>query len=203
MALILSNQTAPLPNGTAMIASNSEFATVEAKVQELTLGPIQAYDAGQKPSPADLKNLRAASDMVDRMTAFQPLASNFFFLSGKIHQILGEPQLAERGFRQCLLLYPADAESRPTERVQIVQTGAEAAYRLSLLLFSHGQIKDALQSADAAVKAFPNAPNYLVARAAALNELRRVDAAKKDLMQALALDPKNANAAALLRFISH
>ena len=202
-AMFLSNQTARLPNGEAPIASDQDYTEAMTKVEDLSQDRIKAYDAGRPLTPDDLKRLREAGVLTDRMAAYAPLMASLFFLSGKIHHVLGEDTVAEERFRQCTLGIDQQAKAQSSNAANLVATGAEANYQLSMLLLVRRDLKGALAAADTAVRTVPQSSYYLTARASALNELRRTAEAKKDLQQALALDPNNRRAAALLRLISH
>ena len=201
LALLLSNQPAPAPYGGTMITSDAEYEATKAKMEDLSLKRLQAYQSGQKLSEDDLKALRQAGDMVDKMILYSPVLTGLQFLSGKIHHVLGEDTIAADRFKQCTLIADNEISQHLNEKAAISQTAAECGYQLSQLQLLKGQIKEALASAEAAVKAVPNSADYLTARASALNELRRTDEAKKDLTLALKLDPSNSRARGLLRLI--
>ena len=202
LALVLSNRTAQMPGGGEAIQSQAEYVEAQAKMEELSKGPIHALDTGKELTADDLKKLREAGEIVDRMNRYAPLVSGLYYLSGKIHFALKEDALAEDAFRQCTLVAPNQATADPAVAAAIRETAAEAAYQLSLLLLVRRDVPGAYDAANQAVSAVPQSSNYLTARASALNELRRVDEAKKDLAAALKLDPKNARAKSLLSFIS-
>lgn len=201
LALILSNRTPQMPGGGEAIQNDLDYQAAKAKMEALSLERIKAMDEGKPLSADDLKKLREAGEIVDRMNKFAPLVSGLYYLSGKIHFALKEDALAEAAFRQCTLIAPNQATADPGAASHIRETAAEAAYQLSLLLLVRRDVPGAYDAANQAVSAFPQSPNYLTARASALNELRRVDEAKKDLAMALELDPKNARAQSLLEFI--
>ena len=199
--LAVSNRTAPLPQGGAAILSDSEYQSGVEKMQDLSESRIRASDAGEKLTADDKAKLREAGKLVDRLNTYAPLMASLFFVSGKIHHILGEDEVAERMFRQCVLGSPAQATAQAANAPTINATAAEAAYQLSLLLLARGDVKGALEQADYALGIVPQSSLYHTARGSALNELRRVPEATKELQQALALDPSNARAASLLKFI--
>ena len=201
-ALVASNQTPEMPGGGRAINSEAEFQDVKAKMEDLSLSRIEKLDAGKPLTPDDLKKLREASDLVDRMNAYAPIASGLFYLSGKIHFALNEDGIAVERFKQCVLLAPNEAAAKPANAQTIKLTAAEANYQLSLLLLLGRDSKGALDAANDAIGVVPNSPLYLTARASALNELRRTEEAKKDLQAALKLDPSNPRARMLLQFIS-
>ena len=199
--LAVSNRTAPLPQGGAAILNDSEYQSGVDRVQSLSEARIRASDAGETLTADDKAKLREAGELVDRLNAYAPLMASLYFISGKIHHILGEDEVAEQMFRQCVLGSPAQAAAQPANAPTINATGAEAAYRLSILLLARGDVKGALEQADYALGVVPQSSLYHTARGSALNELRRTPEAKTELQQALALDPNNSRAASLLKFI--
>ena len=136
------------------------------------------------------------------MDAYRPMMASLFFISGKVHRILGEDEVAEQMFRQCVLGIDRQTTDQPQNAVALRATGAEAAYQLSLLRFDRHDYRDALEQATIAVKAEPQSSLYHTALGSALTQLRRTEEAKKELGIALRLDPRNARAAGLLRLLS-
>ena len=203
-ALLASNQTAPVPQGYGKaILNDTQYEEVFNRMQALSKDRLVAYDAGRPLSTDDLAKLREAGNLVDLMDTYRPLMASYFFLSGKIHHVLGEDEIAEQMFRQCVLGMDRQMADQPQAAPILRATGGEAAYQLSQLLFLRHDYKGALEQAQLAVLATPTDARYHVAVASALNELRRTDEAKGELTKALGFDPKNAQAASLLRLIQH
>lgn len=200
--LLLSNQTAKLPGGGDAIVNDSQYEAARIEMEKLSLDNIRAFDDGKKLSTEQMAQLRKAGDIIDRMNKYAPLASGLFYLSGKIHHALTEDNIAEDRFLQCTLVVPTDAKGHPDKAQEIQAEGAECGYQLSELLLRRRETKAAFAAADAATKVVRNEV-YLTARASALNELQRTDEAKKDLEEALKINPNYARAKGLLRFISH
>jgi len=198
--LLLSNQPTKLVGGGDAITTENQYEAARIEMEKLSLEHIKAFDDGAKLSLADLAEVRKAGDIIDRMTKYAPLASGLFYLSGKIHHVLGEDQLAEDRYLQCTLVVPNDAAGHPNHAVEIKREGAECSYQLSELLLRRREKEGAFAAADAAVKANKNEV-YLTARGSALNELGRIDEAKKDLREALKINPGYARAKGLLGFI--
>ena len=201
LVLVVSNQTAPLPQGGTAILNDSEYQSGVEKMQALSEERIRSFDAGEPLTADDKAKLREAGVLVDRLNTYAPLMASLYFISGKIHHILGEDEVAEQMFRQCVLGSPAQAAAQPANAMTINATGAEAAYQLSLLLLARGDVKGALEQADNALAVVPQSSLYHTARGSALNESRRIPEALEELKQAVALDPSNTRASSLLRFI--
>ncbi|GEM_PF-5805638 len=203
IAIFLSAQSPSLPNGAgAAIVDGPSFEAAREKMSGLALDRIRAYDGGAQPSPEDLKKLREGSDILDRMIQFAPAISANYFLSGKLHSILGETSIAIERYRQCAFTSVNEALLRPQDASAIKGAAAQANCELSILLLGQNDKQGAFEAADEAVQGYPDTPDFLIARASALNELRRVPEAKKDLEHALKIDPNNTKAKSLLRFIS-
>lgn len=201
LALVLSNQPAKAPDGGDAILTPMQYDSADAKAQELSLEPLRLYDSGQPLKEADKAKLRDAVALYDRMNLFNPTTAPLYFLSGKIHHILGEDEIAEERFRQCILNANTDAAARPMQSEGIRLNAAEASYQLSLLLMQKGKIEEAYTAANDAIANAPESSNYLTARASAENELRRTKDAINDLKRAIQIDPNNERAKTLLKFI--
>ncbi len=200
--LIFSNQPAKLPGGGDAILTDNQYEAARIEMEKLSLNHIKAFDAGVALKPEELAEVRKAGDIIDRMAKYAPTASGLFFLSGKIHHVLGEDGLAADRYLQCTLVVPNDAAAHRATATEIKTEGAECNYQLSELLLLRREQKAAFEAADAAVKVV-RSDIYLTARGSALNELGRIDEAKKDLQEALKINPNNSRAKGLLRFIEH
>ena len=105
---------------------------------------------------------------------------------GRCYQVLGDYENAGARYEQALLNEPLD-QSEPAKL-----TIPETHYRLSQVLFDgRKNWEAAFKEADTAVKAHPNSPNYLEARARALVQLKRFKEADRDLHDAIVLDPNH------------
>jgi Flp pilus assembly protein TadD len=104
--------------------------------------------------------------------------------------------VAQERYEQCL----ANVPGQKTDPVAL-QTGTEAHYRLSQVQFALANYKVALEEADKAIKAEPDAPRYLSGRANALVQLKRIPEAKKDVKKALELDPTDRVAVGLHKLL--
>lgn len=200
--LLLSNQPAKLPSGEEAILSDGQYETARVEMEKLSLEHIRTFDAGIKLTEKEMAEVRRAGEIIDRMTKYAPTASGLFYLSGKIHHVLGEDNLAEDRFLQCTLIVPNDVSAHPDKSGEITSEGAECNYQLSELLLLRREKQAAFEAADAATKVTRNEV-YLTARASALNELGRINEAKKDLQAALKINPTYTRAKGLLRFIEH
>jgi tetratricopeptide (TPR) repeat protein len=201
--IFFSAQSPSLPNGAGTaIVDASTYEAARARMSELALERMKAFDAGRPLSADDLAKVREASSILDRMVQFMPNVSGNYFFSAKAHRILGENAVAIERYRQCVFVAPNDAALRPQEAPLIKGAAAQANYELSGLLLQQNDRQGAFDAANDAVVAYPDTPDFLVARASALNELRRLPEAKRDLERALKVDPNHAAAQRLLRFVS-
>ena len=202
LLLLLSNQPAPSPLGGTAITNDADYHAAELKGQDLSEAALKKYDAGETLDAKDTAKLRQAVELYDKMAMYTPAISPLFFASGKIHHILGEDAIAEERFRQAMLTFYNDAAARPQYAVGIRRTGAEASYQLALLLVQQPNKKAALEAADVAVHYVPESSAYHTIRGSILNEMRRPAEARKELNEAIRLDPTNQRATGLLKFIS-
>ncbi len=204
VALFLSNQTAPLPQGYGTaINDDAEYERLFVQMEGLSQSRIAAYDANKPLTTDDKEKLRQAGNLVDRLNTYRPLMASLYFISGKVHHILGEDEVAEQMFRQCVLGMDRQMADEPDKAPVLRVTGGEAAYQLSQLLYNRHDFKAALDQANLAVRAVPQDSRYHTQLGSVLNELRRTPEAKQELIKAIHLDPNNGRAVSLLRFISH
>ena len=190
-ALKVSNQTPRSPLGGKAISNDQEYRSAELRADALTKELVPKYDRGGTPTESERVTLRKAVTLYDKMSAFTPAISPLFFASGKIHHILGEDDIAEEKYRQCMLTFYNDAATRPQFAKGIRLTGAEASYRLATMLVKGVNKQAAFEASDVAVYYMKESSAYYTVRAEALIGLGNVKAARADLQEAIRLLPSN------------
>jgi Flp pilus assembly protein TadD len=150
---------------------------------------------GEDLTQKDKENLLEAAKTFRALNTFNPSLVTTAFGEGRCYQGIGQLEIAEANYRQAI----ENGKIDKSEPAQL--TVPEAHFRLSQVRFQVGDYESALQEAAAAVKAHPDSPNYLEARAAALVQLKRFKEADKDLHAALALDPVHKASLALHQLV--
>lgn len=178
-----------------VIGHAGDYKIVLAEAERLSKEPLQKIANDEELTPQDMQSLTAASVQFQALVDFEPGLFAPHLALGMIYRSLGELETAERHLRQCLNNIPASVEDA------IRATVAETHYQLSRVLFDRGKYKDAVSEATTAIKAEPHNPNYFAGRASALAQLDQRVEAKKDLRQALSLDPHHKRAKGLLKLL--
>ena len=183
-AILLSNREVQGPDGVPLINNGQHYNEVLQEADTLVRKPFETADAGGDLTDEDRKNLRQAVKLFDAMNAFQPRKLGPYLGAGKAYALLGEYDLAETRLRQLISNVPIYEDNDAGRRAAL-----EAKYVLSQIRFRQGKMQEAYDLADEVVKVIPDAPNYLIARASAAIELRKLDQAKADVANTLQLDP--------------
>ena len=202
VALKISNQPPLSPLGGTAISSDDEYHAAETKADAMSKDLAAKYDRGGTPTEAERAKLREAVTLYDKMSAFTPAISPLFFASAKIHHILGEDDIAEEKYRQCMLTFYNDAAARPQFAKGIRITGAEASYRLATMLVKEPNKQSAFEASDVAICYIKTSSAYYNVRAEALIGLGNVKAARADLEEAIRLVPSNPEPRRLLETLS-
>jgi tetratricopeptide (TPR) repeat protein len=184
--LLLSNRQPLSPEGLPVIDTLQGYSDAITEAQALTKDLFDKYDAGEEMTAEDKAKLLDAARIIDNADRYLPAAVIPYLGAGKAYQFAGVLDVAQARYEQCL----ANVPGHKTDPIA-VQTGTEAHFRLSQVQFALGNYKLAVQEADKAVKEEPGAPRYLSGRANALVQLKRVSEAKRDVKQALNLDPND------------
>lgn len=178
-----------------IIGHAGDYAPVLKKAEELSKGPLAKFANDEELTTEEKQSLIAASAQFEGLSRYQPSQFAPYLAKGMIFRAIGELELAERNLRQCLLNIPAN------DNPMIVETSAETHYQLSRVLFDSEKYEEALAEASTAVQGVPTNPNYLVARASAYAKLNKLDDAKKDLEEALKLDPEHKRGTGLAKLL--
>ena len=209
--ILLSGRSVPGPNGTKLIQNVDEYAAANEKSKQLSLPVFQKADAGDELSADDKKNIEVALKEFESMITFEPRRCGPNFGAGKSYMVLGDFQRASERFEQCVMNELLDpAKDSPELKATVIEAKALAAECLvevaaqyaasgdkDLMARRTGMYNRAFALSDEAIKAIPNSPKYLLARAQASINLKHIPDAKKDVAAALALDPQNLKAKSL------
>jgi len=202
----LSNRPAISPDGQPVIMSVDQYQQVRQQVETLSKGPLLKVEAGQELSAENRASLQKSVGLVESLNGFQPNASATHVLAAKIYQALGNNVAAEERIRQAIFNGEEEIKMANTQgdKIRAQQLGpavVEAHYMHSQLLLTQNDYEGALHQANHAVSSAPNSPDYLVARAAALIQLKRPEEALKDVNAALALDKTHKRGLQLLKLL--
>ncbi|MBC8065139.1 MAG: hypothetical protein H7Y17_09940 [Chlorobia bacterium] len=178
-----------------IIGSDGDYKQVLADAERLSSSGLQKIANDEEISAKDRADLTAASAQFQGLIAFEPGKFAPYLALGMIYRGLGNLEDSERMLKQCLNNLPKSTDPA------IVQTAAEAKSQLSKVLLAQGKSEDALTEANLAVETDRQNPSYLVTRASALIQLKRMEEAKADLKEALKMDPTLTRASGMLRLI--
>jgi tetratricopeptide (TPR) repeat protein len=196
--LLLSSNDPKSPEGMTVVDSLATYKSELLKAHEMTKPIFEKVDNGGEPTDQEKATLLDAARIIDNADRFLPNRTVPFLGAGKAYQFAGQRDLAEARYLQCLANLPYDSKDDPA----IKETGYEAHYRLSQIYSDSQDYKKALTEADAAVKGHSDAPDYLVAKASALIQFKRIAEARPLLEAALKLEPTHEKAKGLLVLIS-
>lgn len=171
-----------------VIASGSEYEDRLSEAQQISQDILVKYEQGVAISEEEKGRLKEALSIFNGLIAFNPHGFGPYFGAGKIHQILGEPELALVDYKN----FVDHAPERPTEEIK--QLIAEAYYASGAIYESNGEFDRAYECGKEAVKNFRKNPNYLAFLAS--SELRngKDDLAAKLVAEALSIDPSHGRA---------
>lgn len=181
--------------GVPVIGNSDEYNQVLKDAEGLSKDPLERFANDEDLSEADKSNLIKAANMFEAIRAYEPEKFAPYLGLCMIYRALGNTEKAEQYIRQCILSLPA------SQAPEIRQTAAEAHYQLSRVLFDEKKYPEALAEASTADQTIGDNPNYLVAKAIALVQLKREKEAKVELAKALKLNPTNRRATGLAKLL--
>ena len=184
-----------VPEGLFVVADDTSYLQGLQKANELSGKAMQDYQEGKQLTSEELVQIQTAVQWIDEANLYKPDKVGPFFLSGKAYAALGDYQKADEKLRQGL----ANVGNDKSEAMQMA--AVDAHYELSRIHFAMGDYARAYDEATIAATAVPNAPDYLVARAKAALQVNKPDVAREELTAALAIDPNNAGAKLLSKFL--
>lgn len=178
-----------------VIGQGGDYNKVLAEAESLSKVGLQKIANDEELTARDRKDLTAAAAQFQGLVAFEPTKFAPYLALGMIYRGLGNLEEAERMLKQCVNNIPKSTDPA------IIQTAAETKSQLSKALLAQGKSEDALTEANLAVETDRQNPSYLVTRASALIELKRMEEAKADLEEALRMDPSLTRASGMLKLI--
>lgn len=205
--LLLSNRPTYTEGGLVTVSSVGQYESYSNEALKLSKAPLAAAQENEPLTDKQKKDLQQSADYYEAMNQFNPIAIEPYFMCGKIYRILERNDVARERFEQAIAngetgIRQAKANGNQNREDAIRLTLAEARAEYSELLVQTGEFTEALNQADEAVKTVPNSADYLVARASASIQLKKLTQAKADLGIAIQLDPKNKKAIDLIALIS-
>jgi tetratricopeptide (TPR) repeat protein len=195
VVLLLSNQTVKTPEGYKVVTTNQEYAAQIQVAHDITKPIFDKADNGESLSELEKDQLIKAAILIDSANRLHPESAIPFLGAGKAYLLAGSYDLAEARLQQAI--NNAEFDKNPGAK----ETGWEAYFRLSELRFKLADYQGAYEAADKAVKEEPSAIMYLIARARAALQLKKLDQADMDLNAALILERDNKDALALHRLL--
>jgi Flp pilus assembly protein TadD len=179
------------------ITDDAQFAKELQALQEDAIPILESIDAaGGEVDDRQKQKLESFHPRLERLLRYRETSISASFLAGKVNRVLRNDLTAEKWLQQTV----KNCE-RHENNLDVANTGLEAHRLLSELYLLQQNYPKALQEAAVAVEGQPRSPDYRVARASALIQLKQFDEARADLQTALDLDPENSRAKSLLSFL--
>lgn len=201
-AILLSNREPLGPSGRPIVRTVETYQKENTLSRELTLPIFAKANAGEEITAEERAKLLQAIPHLEAMNAYAPVKVGPYFVLGQIYQITGDVEAAGRAYEQSILNEPIDTEERDNPALKATVIEAKALLSEVLLEYAIRQSQSgakpatlkplrerALAWAEQAVKAQPDAPRYLAAKASALLALGREEEAKAAILAATAADP--------------
>lgn len=169
--------------------SQQTYLSSIAHAEELSRRPFERFDRGVPLSEDDLKKVREAKAVFQKLIAARPQVFANYFGAGKALQIMGEHEQAAAHFQKCLERIPS-SESSP----EVEALGAEAFYLRSVSLEILQRYTEAFDCAITACSMQPENPNYWAQSASVRIQAGDTKNAASDLQRALDIDPNHPRA---------
>lgn len=168
------------------------------RAEQISKEALEKSGRDEPLTSAEQDNVKEALAYFEGMIAYDPARYQPYFGAGKLAYALGEYERAFKYMYQAITLAPAPSKTPPVELVAMI---AEAHYVSARSLFFLHRYEEAAAAAKLASTLVKTSPDYLVAEAAPLLELKQ-DAAAKDLVvRALAIDPNHRIAKQLAKLL--
>jgi len=195
VVLIVSNRPLKSPDGLPLIVDNETYSEAIRQSVALTQSHFEAYDRGDTLTDADKADVRKGATLLDTANQRQPARAGLYLDAGRCYLILGDLDLAENRLLQCL----SNAEQKNSDLQP--EGVADAYFLLSQTRALQQDWKESLKLVTEADRKRPHVATYLTAKASAEIQLKMMPLAKKDLAEALRIDPTYKRAIALKRLI--
>ncbi len=200
-----------MPNGMPVIESDTQYSDALEHVSQITSTPVGKFNQWIDLDQADKDTARQGAEIFDTMDAYRPDMAAGYFEAGLLYYIAGDSDTALNRLNQSLEDAPLPGNLKMEgDKLKVEAIVADCHHMISMILFDRHDYKTAADEASLAIQhmsthpsSFVAAANYFVARARAEVQLNQNPAAKKDLAAALKLDPTNAMALRVSKFLSH
>jgi tetratricopeptide (TPR) repeat protein len=184
--MFFSARTPTGEEGLFRILNPEQYNATLEQVKDLTFDPIIEADQGRKPTKMQVENLKAGSEKIKQLIAFDPTNFGPYAMMAKTQRALGNMDEAVRNYKQALALIPESITDQET-----LWTAAEVHHDLATFYYEKGDDKSAEEHAIAAVMLVNENPKYLIGLAAVQSQLGQLKEARANLDIALRLDPTN------------
>jgi len=191
-----------MPNGQAVIESESQYDDWLARVSKSSQTAVGKFNTGQALDDNDKATSLENAKILDNMSAYRPDMAAGYFEAGLLYYLAGDTDTAFLRINQSIQDAWLPGNIKMTgDKEKIEAVLADCHHMLSMIQFDRHQYQKAFDEANLAIKQLSTRPTYYVARANAEVQLSKVADAKKDLAQALKLDPACATALRLDKFL--
>lgn len=168
------------------------------QAEKISKEALEKSSRDEPLSSAEQDNVKEALAYFEGLIAYDPSRYQPYFGAGKLAYALGEWQKSLEYMQQSIRLAPPPSKTPP---VELVTTIAEAHYVSSRSLFFLQRFDEAAAAANLARTLVKASPDYLIAEASALLEMRKEDEARILVLEALSLDAEHARAKQLAKLL--
>lgn len=190
LVVYLSNRPSTTSNGLPIVQGDADYDNALAKVKDSTQTAVGKFNVGVELEQADKDAALNGAKTFDLMNAYRPNMSAGYFEAGLLYYLSGNSDTALDRLKQSL----ADANlpaniKKAGDKEKLLDVLANVHHIVSLIAFDKHEYKAAAEEATTALTIVPKRESFFFARAQAEVQLNKIAEAKKDLTEALALNP--------------
>jgi tetratricopeptide (TPR) repeat protein len=168
------------------------------EAEKISKAALEKSGRDEALTSAEQDNVKEALAYFEGLIAYDPARYQPYFGAGKLAYALGDWQKSLEYMQQAIRLAPPPSKTPPVELVTMI---AEAHYVSSRSLFFLQKFDEAAAAAGLARTLVKASPDYLIAEASALLEMKREDDARILVLEALSLDAEHPRAKQLAKLL--
>lgn len=203
LVIVLSNRPSQMPNGTQIIESEEQYNYALSQVSQMTPGAVSKFNMGIELEQPDKDAAKKGALIFDSMNAFRPDMTAGLFEAGLLYYLSGDTDTALSRLQQAIADESQPVNLKAGTKAALNAVIADCHHMLSVIAFDRHDYTKAADEANIALHSSPPRESYYFARAQAEVQLNRISDAKKDLKEALKLNPSYVPATRLDGFLKH